>query len=93
MNYRPLMTKSDEEVATDVIEAGEEAVEQAGATLLDSARAHPIATGSLAACFLLGAALGFELLPESLSATRRVLGGALSGGGCWLLVQVGRILD
>jgi hypothetical protein len=65
----------------------------AGATLLESARAHPIATGSLAVCIVLGAVLGLEFLPESLSPTRRFLGGGLSGGGSWLLVMVGRILD
>jgi hypothetical protein len=61
-------------------------------SLMASARRHPIATGTLAASILVGALLGHLFLGEDFSVTRRILGGAVAGGGSWLLVMVGRII-
>jgi hypothetical protein len=60
--------------------------------LMASAARHPIATGTLAASLLTGALLGYLFLDDDFSATRRILGGAVAGGGSWLLVMVGRII-
>ena len=60
--------------------------------LVAAAKQHPIATGTLVASVIIGAVLGYVYLGEDFGTTRRILGGALAGGGSWLLVMVGRII-
>ena len=60
--------------------------------LADFARESPLATAALALSIIAGAIIGYAFIGEDLSATRRVLGGALAGGGSWLLVMFGRVI-
>lgn len=59
---------------------------------LELARLHPGATTSLLVCIALGAWVGYAMLSHDWSAPRRLAGGAIAGGGCWLLVMAGRIM-
>lgn len=64
--------------------------------LLDSARKyareHPGAAGTLCVAVFGGAAAGFFVFTDYLSPIRSVLGGAVAGFGCWLLIMVGRVI-
>jgi len=60
--------------------------------LLDFARESPLATAALALSIVAGAIIGYAFIGEELSLTRRILGGALAGGGSWLLVMFGRVI-
>ena len=55
-------------------------------------RESPVSSAALALSIIAGAVLGFVLLGEDLSTARRILGGAVAGGGCWLLVMMGRVI-
>ena len=66
--------------------------EQASGALAGYAREHPAAVGMLCVAVVAGAFIGDQLFAEYLSPVRRVIGGALAGFGCWLLVMVGRVL-
>lgn len=57
------------------------------------ARRHPVITGVLVGCTLLGAALGPVLLTEDWSLLRRVFAGGFAGAGIGLLVTATRMLD
>jgi hypothetical protein len=60
--------------------------------LIEALGRHPLRVMGLAACVLLGAALGAALLPGDLSMPRRLLGGALLGALSWLIPSFGRII-
>lgn len=58
----------------------------------EAVRAHPVVTAVMAVCILGGALLGPELLTAEWSLLRRVLGGALAGGGVGLLLTATKML-
>lgn len=62
-------------------------------TLGSYARTHPLAMGVLAFVIVAGGIAGYVGFAEHLSPVRSVLGGAISGFGCWLLVMAGRVFD
>ena len=53
---------------------------------------NPIAAGFLTVVMLAGAVAGFIALEGILTTPRSILGGALGGFGCWLLVMIGRAI-
>lgn len=53
---------------------------------------HPVAIGVLIVAMTVGASVSYVNLSETLSPIRSVLGGAVAGFGCWLLVMVGRVI-
>ncbi|MFT5694746.1 MAG: hypothetical protein ACI9QQ_000721 [Myxococcota bacterium] len=57
------------------------------------ARTHPLAISVLAFVMAAGGVAGYVGFAEHLSPIRSVLGGAVSGFGCWLLVMIGRVID
>ena len=59
---------------------------------LSFAQEHPIAMGVLAFAMVGGGIAGYIYFGEILSPVRSVLGGAVAGFGCWLLVMVGRVI-
>ena len=63
-----------------------------GNPLLEFVRTHPIGSILLVAAILGGAIAGYIVFDGVLSAPRSILGGALAGWGCWLLVMVGRVI-
>ena len=67
-----------------------EAPEKGG--LFSLLRAYPVISATIAASTLLGVAVGLGVLPEDWTLIRRVLGGALGGAGCGLIVTAPRIL-
>jgi hypothetical protein len=73
-------------------EAGHEEAADGAGSLMDYANENPLATAALGLCVVAGAVSGYVLIEGDLSATRRILGGALAGAGSWLLVMVGRII-
>lgn len=66
--------------------------EQAPRRALASMKAHPIITGTLVTCILVGAAMGFGLLPEEWSLARRIAAGAFAGGGVGLTVTATKMI-
>lgn len=54
---------------------------------------HPVAIGMLVVAMIAGACVSFVYLSHTLSPTRSVLGGALVGFGCWMLVMFGQLID
>lgn len=55
-------------------------------------RRHPVITGVMVGCVLLGAASGPLWMDADWSLIRRILAGALCGAGCGLLVTAPRML-
>lgn len=55
-------------------------------------RENPIGTLTLLVSVVTGALVCFTQLDAGLSDVRRILGGALAGGGAWLCVYVGRAM-
>ena len=53
---------------------------------------HPAITSILLACTVIGAVLGCILLGEDWSPARRLLGGAVGGAGCGLLITATRMI-
>ncbi|HEY5657231.1 MAG TPA: hypothetical protein VIY27_05535 [Myxococcota bacterium] len=53
---------------------------------------HPIITSVMLACTLAGAAAGYALLGEHWPPVRRLLGGAIGGAGCGLLITAARMI-
>jgi len=53
---------------------------------------NPISATLLVVAMIGGATASYFVFEGSLSAPRRILGGAISGFGCWLLVMVGRLI-
>jgi hypothetical protein len=49
-------------------------------------RRHPVIAATLVGCALAGAVLGFYLLTGDWSPARRILAGALAGGGVGVLM-------
>jgi hypothetical protein len=60
--------------------------------VLEAFRRHPVITGTLLGCTLLGAVLGVYLLTEDWSLARRIAGGAVAGAGCGLLITATKML-
>jgi hypothetical protein len=63
-----------------------EVQEKSPASLLAGLRRHPVLTGTLVGCALLGGVLGFALLSDDWSALHRIAAGGVAGAGCALLV-------
>jgi len=55
-------------------------------------RRHPMITATLVGCAALGAVLGFYLLTGDWSPARRILAGALAGGGVGLLMTATKMI-
>jgi hypothetical protein len=55
--------------------------EQRPGSLIASLRRHPVLTGTIMACTLVGAVLGFALLSQDWSALHRIAAGAVAGAG------------
>jgi hypothetical protein len=53
---------------------------------------HPAITSIMLACTVIGAVLGCILLSEDWPRARRVLGGAVGGAGCGLLITATRMI-
>jgi hypothetical protein len=53
---------------------------------------HPVITGTLITCTLLGAGLGYYLLTGDWSAARRIAAGAVAGAGVGLLITGTKML-
>lgn len=64
----------------------DEAAERTPGGLVASLRRHPVLTGTIVGCALVGAVLGFALLSEDWSALRRIGAGAVAGAGAGFLV-------
>jgi len=62
------------------------AAQARSAGALGVVRRHPVLVGTLVACTLLGAALGYFWLTQEWSVARRLAAGALGGAGSGLLV-------
>ena len=60
--------------------------------MLERLREHPVITAVMLLCTVAGAVAAPLILPESLSETRRVLGGAVSGAGIGLLLTAYRMI-
>ncbi|MEE3325798.1 MAG: hypothetical protein VX252_00515 [Myxococcota bacterium] len=74
--------------------AGEEKKKESPlATWIGVARDHPLLSAALMACTVIGALAAWSLLPQEISALRRLVGGALLGVLSWLIVMMGRMLD
>lgn len=63
------------------------------ARLRSIARRHPVITGVMVSCTLIGAALGLVLLTAEWSAARRLVAGAVAGAGTGLLITATKMLD
>ncbi len=55
-------------------------------------RDHPVITGVVVGCTLLGGVLGIYLLTGEWSVARRVAGGAVAGAGVGLIITATRII-
>lgn len=64
----------------------DDASERTPAGLVASLRRHPVLTGTIVGCALLGALLGFALLTQEWSALRRIAAGAVAGAGAGFLI-------
>ena len=53
---------------------------------------HPAITSIVLTCTVIGAALGCILLGEDWSRARRLIGGAVGGAGCGLLITATRMI-
>lgn len=53
---------------------------------------NPVFTALFAICIVVGAIAGFLYLPEDFSSSRRILGGAVSGGGIAFLMTATKML-
>jgi hypothetical protein len=60
--------------------------------LIATLSAHPVITGVIVGCTLLGIALGWVWLPEDWALARKIAGGAVAGAGCGLIVTAPRIV-
>ena len=56
-------------------------------------RERPIITAVMVACTIAGAWLGHQVLADDFSPLRAVLGGAVAGAGCGLLVTFTKLAD
>ena len=55
-------------------------------------RAHPVITGVLLGCTLMGAGLGYELLSTEWPLWRRLLGGGVGGAGVGIFITAARMI-
>lgn len=55
-------------------------------------RAHPVITGVMLGCTLIGVGMGYQLLSPEWSLWRRLLGGAVSGAGVGLTITASRMI-
>ena len=55
-------------------------------------RDHPVITGALLGCTLVGVGLGYELLSSEWPLWRRLLGGGVGGAGVGLLITAARMI-
>lgn len=62
------------------------------ATMWDRLRRHWMMTILFAVSIVAGALVGYFQLPEEISAVRRVLGGAICGGGCAFLMTATKMI-
>ncbi len=53
---------------------------------------HPFITGTLVVCSMVGAILGFTLLTGDWSPLRRILAGAVAGGGTGFLLTATKMI-
>ena len=53
---------------------------------------HPIITGTLVVCSMVGAILGFTLLTGDWSPLRRILAGAVAGAGTGFLITATKMI-
>jgi hypothetical protein len=70
----------------------EEPADRAGAGLRGLVARHPVIAATLLACTAAGAALGAALLTGEWSLARRLLAGAVAGGGVGLLITATKML-
>jgi hypothetical protein len=61
--------------------------------LWGTVRRHPVISGTLLGCTLVGAVLGFYLLSGEWSALRRVAAGAVAGGASAFVVTATKMFD
>jgi len=54
--------------------------------------AHPVITATIAGSTVLGIILGLYLLPDDWTLARKIVGGAIGGAGCGLIVTAPRIV-
>ena len=59
---------------------------------LDALKRNRALTALFAFCILAGACVGFLYLPEDYSSIRRLLGGAISGGGIAFLMTATKLM-
>lgn len=64
----------------------DDAAEGTSGGLVASLRRHPVLTGTILCCALVGALLGFALLSEDWSSLRRIAAGAVAGAGAGFLI-------
>ena len=55
-------------------------------------KGHPVITAVMIACTLIGAGMGFAMLPEDWLLLRRIAGGALAGAGTGLMLTATKMI-
>ena len=55
-------------------------------------RAHPVITGIMIGCALIGAVSGILLLPEEWMLVRRIAAGTVAGGGIGLTITATKMI-
>jgi len=59
---------------------------------LAAMKAHPIITSVMIGCTLIGACMGFAMLPEEWLLARRIAGGALAGAGVGITLTATKMI-